>query len=999
MKNVILVLFIFCCTSIFAQVQVSGTINDESNQAMPGVTVMLKGTTIGTTTDINGKYQISIPAENKEAVLVYSFIGYAATEKAITLSSGAIQTISFKMEKEDVGLNVVVVSASRRKEKLIDAPASVTVLTADKIITNTPLTVTDNLKKVPGVDIMQTGLYASNVVVRGFNNIFSGSLMTLVDNRIASVPSLKVNAFQLIPTAQGDISKMELVRGPGSALYGPNASDGVLYIETKSPLDMDKKISVGISHTFGISDQKYIYASRDSLAPPAQSPRTWVYTPELRIAAKPTDWFGIKVSGSYATGSDWKYYDPNEPKVGDLLWYGTAYNGSIFKNDSIIVDRNNDGTIRYDTVINGVKDTGYVKNAKFDRDFKVRKYNFDARLDFKISKTMTLILNGGLSNGTNIELTGLGAGQAKNWSYYYAQARFKWKNLFVQYYLNGSNSGQTYLIPQVSAGAQPPYKIQPLLDKSKLHVVQIQHSWKPINQLNLVYGADILMTRPQTDGTINGRFEKVDNINQYGGYLQADWDIIRQLKLVAAFRVDYHDKMKEVMFSPRAALVYKVNPSNTIRFTYNRAFSSPSTLNLYLDLSNGLIPNGINVRGFGNANGLDYRYGSDGNALMRSPYTNSWSAINDKSINVIAFDSMNRIIANGLASKTGTSAALVQTLLSGLFEGIAGPTGTITNVNHTAIDYLTKEEWTGGYSKVEKIKSTVNQTWELGYKGAIGKKAFITADVYYTRIKNFVSPLTLSTSSVVFNKTDFMNALGTSGDSSSLLWKNLQKPSTFAPTYDLLLTGLTDPVSGRPLLDGAYTGGTPNGTVYDDLMNLLTGASQAIPVGSVTPDDSLVGNDAILVYRNLGKVDLAGIDIGATYEIVDGLSISFAGSFVNKNRISLLGAANGFVGLNAPRFKTSLSIDHIIKKYGVGWGINWRWSDSYPANSAIYVGTVNAANLVDFKVSYQPVSQNKWIKGVLLSMNVNNILGYRFQSFPGTPQIGRFFMFKVAYTF
>ena len=995
MKKLIYLLILFTSSQLFAQVSISGTIKDDENLPLPGVTVMVKGTSTATSTDVSGNYTIQVANPSATTVLVYSYIGYTSIEKTIDEKAGSTQTISFKMEKEDVGLNTVVVSASRRKEKLIDAPASVTVLTADKLTTNTPLTVVDNLKKVPGVDIMETGLYASNVTVRGFNNIFSGSLMTLVDNRIASVPSLKLNAFQLIPTSQGDISKMELVRGPGSALYGPNASDGVLYIETKSPLAMTKKISVDLSHTFGISDQKYQYATRDSNAPAQQTDKTWVYTPELRIAAKPVSWMGFKVSGSYATGSDWKYYDSREPKVGDLMWYGTASNGNVFQNDSIIVDRNNDGSIRYDTAINGIKDTGYVRNSKFDRDFKIRKFNFDGRFDFQITKDITLVLNGGMSNATNLELTGLGAGQAKNWKYYYAQARFKWKNLFFQYYLNGSNSGETYLIPQVSATAQPPHKIQPLLDKSKLHVVQVQHSWKPRTNLNLIYGADVLMTRPQTDGTINGRFEKVDNINQYGGYIQGDWDIIKQLKLVAAFRLDYHDKMKEVMFSPRAALVYKVNPSNTLRITYNRAFSTPSTLNLYLDLSNGLIPNGINVRGFGNANGLDYKYGTDGLALMRSPYDNNWYSINDKSVNATSFGNMTQIIANGLGAKTGFPTSIVNSLLSSLFSGIAGDTGTIANVGHRNIDYITKEDWTGGYSKVEKIKSTVTQTWELGYKGAINKKAFITADVFYTRIKNFVSPLTLSSSSVIFDEKELAVALGAQ-DATGKLYQNLQKPSTLVPgaTIDQSLVSLLG-----ANLDGAYTGGVGNGTVWDDITALLQGANRSIPIGSVTPDDSLVGNDVILVYRNLGKVDIAGIDIGASYEVIDGLTLSFAGSFVNKNKINLLGASNGYVGLNAPKFKTSLSIDHQIKKYGIGWGINWRWSDAYPANSAIYVGTVNAANLVDLRISYQPVSQNKWVKGVLLSMNVNNILGYKFQHFPGTPQIGRFFMFKLAYSF
>ena len=178
MKKLIYLFVFLASYTLQAQVTVNGTIFDETNQPMPGVTVMIKGTTTATSTDAGGNYKITLPAGPKETILTYSFIGYGTVEKTVNMSGASMQTVGFKMEKEEIGLNTVVVSASKRKEKLIDAPASVTVLTAEKLSTNTPLTVVDNLKKVPGVDIMQTGLFSNNVTVRGFNGIFSGSLMT-----------------------------------------------------------------------------------------------------------------------------------------------------------------------------------------------------------------------------------------------------------------------------------------------------------------------------------------------------------------------------------------------------------------------------------------------------------------------------------------------------------------------------------------------------------------------------------------------------------------------------------------------------------------------------------------------------------------------------------------------------------------------------------------------------------------------------------------------------
>ena len=83
------------------------------------------------------------------------------------------------------------------------------------------------------MDISQGGLVQSNVVGRGFNNIFSGATLMLIDNRFAAVPSLRVNVPAFFPAANEDIENIEFVLGPGAALYGPNSAKGVLAITTQ----------------------------------------------------------------------------------------------------------------------------------------------------------------------------------------------------------------------------------------------------------------------------------------------------------------------------------------------------------------------------------------------------------------------------------------------------------------------------------------------------------------------------------------------------------------------------------------------------------------------------------------------------------------------------------------------------------------------------------------------------------------------------------------------
>ena len=135
---------------------------------------------------------------------------------------------------------------------------------------------------------MTAGLGSSFVVVRGFNNVFSGNLLSLVDNRIASVPSLRVNAYSLIPTINEDIEQIEIVSGPGSALYGPNSANGVMHILTRSCVAKSSPFtSQGTSVSIGGGERRF-------------------FTGSLRHAGVINETIGYKVTGNYNRGDDWQ---------------------------------------------------------------------------------------------------------------------------------------------------------------------------------------------------------------------------------------------------------------------------------------------------------------------------------------------------------------------------------------------------------------------------------------------------------------------------------------------------------------------------------------------------------------------------------------------------------------------------------------------------------------------------------------------------------------------
>ncbi|HET8964300.1 MAG TPA: TonB-dependent receptor plug domain-containing protein, partial [Chitinophagales bacterium] len=304
---------------------ITGRIVDANdNETLPGVGIFCKqDNTIGTVSDIDGNFILEVPIATTS--IIFRSVGYEEMEVAL----GTSNKIDVRLKSANLNLDAVVISASRKSEKILDAPASISLITTKQIENTVAITPTANLKGVPGVDIINMGLVQSSVVTRGFNNIFGGSLLTMVDNRYAAVPSLRVNINMFIPTDNSDLERIEILRGPASALYGPNCANGVLHMITKSPLQQDKKymttVSLGGGFRGKISDTIAIANPID----PSTGSVFANYSPEfdydnigdrtmysmaLRHSGKVSEKFGYKILGTYFTGTDWKYDDPLEPQ-------------------------------------------------------------------------------------------------------------------------------------------------------------------------------------------------------------------------------------------------------------------------------------------------------------------------------------------------------------------------------------------------------------------------------------------------------------------------------------------------------------------------------------------------------------------------------------------------------------------------------------------------------------------------------------------------------------
>jgi outer membrane receptor for ferrienterochelin and colicins len=545
---------------------VKGKIVDKkTKEPLIGVNIFVETDKLkGTVTDFDGNYELKA---NEGEVIVFTYLGLK--EEKLTIN----ESRSFDLEMEEEGniMDEIVVSVGRKKEKALDAPASIVSVDAAAIKNKAGLGVTDYIKNSSGVQIMQTGVQGGQPSVRGFSGFFTSDVMSLTDNRVAKLPNTGLNMYQMMTTTDADIERIEILKGPAAALYGPNANQGVIHILTKSPLKYQEiKFWTTIGARVKIKDT---LTDINRLNPKFDYDKftermlfsAGFYVGDTIHSKNPNVKMGIKVSGQLFTGHDWRYSD-------------------LFDPASVIKFKASGDTIYYERPDGSYDPNGRGVAVENERDEKILNGQVDARYDIQIKEDFNIVLAGGVNVSNGIIPSPVGAMQNKNWTYSWAQARFTWKNLFVQAYMNGNNSRNTFFVP---VGGR-------YVDKSHMYSVQAQHSSELFKKrVNLVYGFDAFFTRPNTDGTLNGKYEDSDAIDEYGVYLQGDYKLHPRFSVVVATRLDYNTAVKKLLFSPKVALVYKPGTGHNLRFTFNRAFKNPASAAYYVDVKQGEIPQGI----------------------------------------------------------------------------------------------------------------------------------------------------------------------------------------------------------------------------------------------------------------------------------------------------------------------------------------------------------------------------------------------------------------------
>jgi len=239
MKRTILFCTLVLSLSIFSQAAGYGRIQGQVRKAgnpIEGVGVVLKELSLSTMTDKNGVYSFNrLPAG--KYTLTFTGGENSLTKEAVAVTANASTACDVDVEWEVLLSHAITVyAASRRTERVVDAPAAVSVVEETEIKREAAHGLLPKvLESLCGVDSTQSGLYDFNVNSRGFNSSFNRRVLALVDGAEFSAVSVDYPQWIAISTSIDDLAAIEMVRGPGSALYGANAYSGVLNITSKDP--------------------------------------------------------------------------------------------------------------------------------------------------------------------------------------------------------------------------------------------------------------------------------------------------------------------------------------------------------------------------------------------------------------------------------------------------------------------------------------------------------------------------------------------------------------------------------------------------------------------------------------------------------------------------------------------------------------------------------------------------------------------------------------------
>ena len=510
--------------------RIDGRVADMDGTGQAGVSVTIRDTPRVTLTDAEGAYSFSaVPSGTY--TLQFTLGENTVTEEGIVVTPGQTANVDVTAAWEIAYAEAVTVyAASRRVERIVDAPAAISVVSEQQIEKQAAHGQLPKLLEfAPGAEVTQSGLYDYNLNSRGFNSSLNRRVATLIDGRDPSMPFLGAQEWAGLSFPLDDLAGVELLRGPSAALYGKNAASGVLNLTTKQP-----RYSEG-----GL----------------------------LRLSA----------GGLSTTHVDFRW-------AGHVFadWYLKVVAGSRTSGD---FSRSRNGVAEYSTPCLAPGQTDCLPQevplARVD-DNEIRYGGL--RVDKYWGNGSTLTLEGGLADIAGpLFQTGIGRVQLLDVQRPWARTRWSDDHWSVQVHYTRRDAprqlslatGLNFALDTERLGAEVQTHWRLAADRLRL-VFGGSHTTEDLDSFDPATGRQSLLFAP-VDGDFSALFG------------QANYRFSKTLKAVLAARWD-GSSLHASRVSPKAALVWKPAPDHALRLTYNEAFQVANYMELFQYTSFAAFP-------------------------------------------------------------------------------------------------------------------------------------------------------------------------------------------------------------------------------------------------------------------------------------------------------------------------------------------------------------------------------------------------------------------------
>lgn len=737
--HVLLMVFMLSSMTITAQQRetlVSGSVKDAiTGDAIVGATIIVKGRVVGSSTDLEGNFNFGINLE-PPFTLIFSAVGYELREYDVTEE---YQVLNVRLRTKMEFSTPFIKQAVRKEENLLQSSVTVQKRDIDQIRDVPTADFYEGLSLLRDVQMTTTGLNFQSLNTRGFASISNPRMVQMIDGVDNAPPGINFAIGNMIGISPLDIAEIEVVSGASSALYGPNAFNGIIFMNSKSPFDytgLSGMMKNGVTRSDIGGTNPFVEAA-------------------FRYAEPIGENLAIKVNASYFRGADWQARDYSDADSETLInpnkgrFVNPAYDGVNIYGDEIVSSFTlNDQTVRIARTGYEEKDlTDYLsESARFDASLHYRltdeievvgqyKYGYGnsqfqatnryvfkdlTASQFKLEINSPDFLVRGYSvledAGSSYDMRFLAWNINRTW-----KSDEQWFTEYLGAYTGVINpdwagshdaarafADRDRLIP----GTQPFQTMfdsistladlatgSQIIDKSRLYHADALYDFTRLtnNVVNFVVGGNLRRYQLNSEGNLFNDADAPINITEYGAYAQASKGFLKDesLQLLASIRYDKNSNF-EGRITPRASMVYSwgKNKENNFRVTYHTGFRNPDNQAQYIGLDIGV---------------LKLVGGSQDNI-------NNYSV--DVPYQVDTISGISTVTGQDIYNNSYTAASVTA------FSESGDPTVLVP-------------------ATVESVLPEQVRTFEVGYRGVFNKRLFVDLNYYRSTYTNFINNATV----------------------------------------------------------------------------------------------------------------------------------------------------------------------------------------------------------------------------------------------------------------